>query len=86
MYQPKSHRWSSLKHTSDGFWIFGTDHIDKPVVTPFQVRLTAANGETLQDHIPRLGKNQVNCLELQLHLLTTVCRVTLQTFVKTEIP
>ncbi|XP_061174761.1 uncharacterized protein LOC133183887 [Saccostrea echinata] len=59
MYQPKSHRWSALRHTTDGFWVFGSDHVDKPVVTPFRVRLTAANGETVVDHIPKLANDAV---------------------------
>lgn len=59
MYQPKSHRWSALHHTTDGFWVFGSDPVDKPVVFPIQVRLTAANGQTVQDHVPRLGNDVV---------------------------
>ena len=57
MYQPKSRRWSALHHTTDGFWVFGSDPVDKPVVTPFHVRLTAANGDVVEDHIPSLGND-----------------------------
>ena len=57
MYQPKSRRWAAMRPSTDGFWVFGSDPVDKPVVTPFRVRLTAANGKVVTDRIPRIGND-----------------------------
>ena len=58
MYQPKSRRWAAMRPSTDGFWVFGSDPVDKPVVTPFRVRLTAANGKVVTDRIPRIGNDK----------------------------
>lgn len=57
MYQPKWRQWTPLAHTSDGFWTFGTDPVERPVVAPFRIRLTAANGQRIVDTVPELGKS-----------------------------
>ncbi|XP_048735545.1 uncharacterized protein LOC125650994 [Ostrea edulis] len=54
LYQPKWRQWTPLAHTSDGFWTFGTDPVERPVVAPFRIRLTAANGQRIVDTVPEL--------------------------------
>ena len=31
IWQPKSQRWSAMKHSSDGFWLMGTGLFEKQV-------------------------------------------------------
>lgn len=48
-----------MAHTTDGFWIFGTEPVERPVKPPFRIRLTAANGERIVDSVPDLGKHTI---------------------------
>lgn len=54
IYQPKWRQWTPLAHTTDGFWTFGTEPVERPVKPPFRIRLTAANGERIVDSVPDL--------------------------------
>ncbi|KAK3097894.1 hypothetical protein FSP39_014245 [Pinctada imbricata] len=59
MFQPKHHVWTQLKHTTDGFWTFGGGTVEKPVHFPARIRLTAANGEQITDHVPKMANDVV---------------------------
>lgn len=59
IYQPKWRQWTPLAHTTDGFWTFGTEPVERPVKPPFRIRLTAANGERIVDSVPDLGKHTI---------------------------
>lgn len=48
-----------MAHTTDGFWTFGTEPVERPVKPPFRIRLTAANGERIVDSVPDLGKHTI---------------------------
>lgn len=48
-----------MAHTTDGFWTFGTEPVERPVNPPFRIRLTAANGERIVDSVPDLGKHTI---------------------------
>lgn len=60
IYQPKWRQWTPLAHTTDGFWTFGTEPVERPVKPPFRIRLTAANGERIVDSVPDLGKHSIS--------------------------
>ena len=58
LYQPTLKEWTPMKRSVDGFWLLDTAHKwVKPLVPPFQVELTAVNGQAIRDVIPKLGKN-----------------------------
>lgn len=48
-----------MAHTTDGFWTFGTEPVERPVKPPFRIRLTAANGERIVDSVPDLGRHTI---------------------------
>jgi hypothetical protein len=60
IWQPKSQRWSAMKHSSDGFWLMGTGLFEKPIhpstSVPLKMKLTAANGAVVYDEITSMRK------------------------------
>ncbi|KAK6179309.1 hypothetical protein SNE40_011699 [Patella caerulea] len=53
----QSGTWVEMTHSADGFWILSNG---KPVdTTNIKVKITAANGEVVEDVIPKLVNNQV---------------------------
>lgn len=72
MWQPKHGHWVTLHRTRDGFWTFpSSGGVDKPIVLPFKVRLTAPNGESLTDIVnpPSMGK-YISCI----HDYNRICK------------
>ncbi|KAK3599346.1 hypothetical protein CHS0354_009841 [Potamilus streckersoni] len=59
VFQPHSQHWERMKRSGDGFWLMGDGTWEKPVQTPMRVRLTAPNGETIEDHIPKIQNDVV---------------------------
>ncbi|KAK3599344.1 hypothetical protein CHS0354_009839 [Potamilus streckersoni] len=59
MFQPRSQRWEPMKRSADGFWLMGDGNWEKPVQTPLRVRLTAPNGETIEDRIDKIHNDVV---------------------------
>ncbi|VDH99107.1 Hypothetical predicted protein [Mytilus galloprovincialis] len=59
VWQPKSHRWAAMHHSSDGFWLMGPGLFEKPVHpsahTPLKMKLTGANGVVIEDQITQMG-------------------------------
>ena len=56
MYQPNSHTWLPLVRTNDGFWTMGSGAFERPIQTPFRIRLHSPTGQRLEDSIGRIGK------------------------------
>lgn len=57
LFQTKMNKFSPLKHTLDGFWELDPSQTwEKPLDTPMVIRMTAANGEVLQDVIDAIRK------------------------------
>ena len=59
MYQPNSHTWLPLVRTNDGFWTMGSGAFERPIQTPFRIRLHSPTGQRLDDSIGRIGKFMV---------------------------
>lgn len=63
LWQPKSQRWESMRHTSDGFWEMGSGLFEKPIhpsaSTPLKMKLTAANGVVVYDEITSMSNEHV---------------------------
>ena len=59
MYQPNSHTWLPLLRTNDGFWTMGSGAFERPIQTPFRIRLHSPTGQRLEDSIGRIGKFMV---------------------------
>ncbi|XP_064609550.1 uncharacterized protein LOC135473619 [Liolophura sinensis] len=59
LFQKKMKTFLPLKHTLDGFWELDDNQIwEKPLEVPLTIRLTAANGEVLEDSVDAI-KNDV---------------------------
>ncbi|XP_059142648.1 uncharacterized protein LOC131930253, partial [Physella acuta] len=53
----RSNAWVTMTHSSDGYWLLNDGHAMPS--GQFDIRLTAANGQVLNDAVPRIDNSHI---------------------------